>query len=42
MNLESGQLMKFETRYTRGKDNRDMVTSFVYNSLMHVAKKPKE
>lgn len=42
LDLETGKLMKFETRYTRAKDNNDLITSFVYNSLMHVAKKPKE
>ena len=41
MDLETGDLMRFETRYTRSKDNADMITSFVYNSLMHVAHKPK-
>jgi hypothetical protein len=41
MDIESGKLMKFETRYVRNKDNTDMISSFVYNSLMHVAKKPK-
>ena len=41
-NIETGQLMKFETRYTSSKDTRDLITSFVYNSLMHVAKKAKE
>ena len=40
-NLENGEVMKYETRYTKSKDNTDLVTSFVYNSLMHVAKKPK-
>ncbi len=40
-NIENGKLMKFETRYNRGKDTRDQINSFVYNSLMHVAKKPK-
>ncbi|MDF2437934.1 MAG: Peptidase family [Bacteroidota bacterium] len=40
MDLESGKLMKFETRYVRSNDNRDLITSFVYNSLMHVHKKP--
>lgn len=40
-NLESGEVMKYETRYTKSKDNTDLITSFVYNSLMHVAKKPK-
>lgn len=39
MDLESGKLMKFETRYVRGNDNRDLVSSFVYNSLMHVHRK---
>lgn len=42
LDLETGKLMKFETRYTRSKDNIDLITSFVYNSLMHVAKKPKD
>jgi hypothetical protein len=41
-NIETGQLMKFETRYTKSKDNKDLITSFVYNSLMHVYKKEKE
>ena len=41
LDLETGKLMKFETRYTRSKDSNDLITSFVYNSLMHVAKKPK-
>jgi predicted Zn-dependent protease len=41
-NIESGELLKFETRYTRSKDNRDLITSFVYNSLMYVKKKEKE
>lgn len=40
-NMESGEVMKYETRYTKSKDNTDLVTSFVYNSLMHVVKKPK-
>ena len=40
-NMESGEVMKYETRYTKSKDNTDLITSFVYNSLMHVAKKPK-
>jgi len=40
-NIESGELLKFETRYTRSKDNRDLITSFVYNSLMYVKKKEK-
>ncbi len=40
-NLESGEVMKYETRYTKSKDNTDLITSFVYNSLMFVAKKPK-
>ncbi len=41
MDLETGQLMKFETRFTHSKDHEDLITSFVYNSLMHVVKKPK-
>ncbi len=40
-NIESGELLKFETRYTKSKDNKDLITSFVYNSLMHVKKKEK-
>ena len=40
-NLETGEVMKYETRYTKSKDNADLITSFVYNSLMYVAKKPK-
>ena len=40
-NLESGEVMKYETRYTKSKDNKDLITSFVYNSLMHVKKNPK-
>jgi predicted Zn-dependent protease len=40
-NLESGEVLKYETRYTRSKDNTDLITSFVYNSLMYVFKKPK-
>lgn len=40
-NLETGEVMKYETRYTKSKDTSDLITSFVYNSLMHVAKKPK-
>jgi hypothetical protein len=39
--LESGELMKYETRYTKSKDRPDMITSFVYNSLMYVKKSPK-
>ncbi|OFY84010.1 MAG: hypothetical protein A3F72_18490 [Bacteroidetes bacterium RIFCSPLOWO2_12_FULL_35_15] len=42
LDLETGKLMKFETRYTRAKDSNDLISSFVYNSLMHVAKKPKQ
>jgi Zn-dependent protease with chaperone function len=41
LDLETGKLMKYETRYARGRDNKDLITSFVYNSLMHVHKKPK-
>ncbi len=41
-NLESGNVLKYETRTTKSKDNLDLITSYVYNSLMHVAKKPKE
>ena len=41
-NIESGTMMKFETRHTQGRDNKDMITSFVYNSLMHVVKKEKQ
>lgn len=40
-NIESGELLKFETRFTRSRDNRDLITSFVYNSLMYVKKKEK-
>lgn len=40
-NLETGNVMKYETRVTNSKDHRDLITSFVYNSVMHVAKKPK-
>jgi predicted Zn-dependent protease len=40
-NLESGEVLKYETRYTKSKDNTDLITSFVYNSLMYVNKKPK-
>ena len=40
-NMESGEVMKYETRYTKSKDNTDLITSFVYNSLMYVTKKPK-
>ncbi|MGZ4035582.1 MAG: M48 family metallopeptidase [Bacteroidia bacterium] len=40
-NLESGELMKYETRFTKSKDNTDLITSFVYNSLMYVSKSPK-
>jgi len=40
--LESGEMKKYETRQTKSKDSRDIITSFVYNSLMHVVKKPKE
>lgn len=40
-NMETGEVMKYETRYTKSKDNTDLITSFVYNSLMHVAKSPK-
>ena len=38
-NLESGELMKYETRYVRSKDSADLINSFVYNSLMHIVKK---
>ncbi len=41
-NLESGNVMKYETRTTKSKDHSDLITSYVYNSLMHVVKKPKE
>ena len=41
MDIETGKLMKFETRYGRIKDTKDVITSLVYNSLMHVSKKPK-
>lgn len=40
-NMETGEVMKYETRYTKSKDNVDLITSFVYNSLMHVHKSPK-
>jgi len=42
LDLESGKLMKYETIYSRSKDNRDLISSQVYNSLMHVVKKPKK
>jgi beta-barrel assembly-enhancing protease len=41
MDMETGKLMKFESRYIRAKDNKDMITSFMYNSLMHIKKKAK-
>jgi predicted Zn-dependent protease len=40
-NLENGELMKYETRYTKSKDNADLITSFVYNSLMYISKSSK-
>ncbi|MDQ3047809.1 MAG: M48 family metalloprotease, partial [Bacteroidota bacterium] len=39
--METGAVMKYETRYTKSKDTQDLISSFVYNSLMYVAKKPK-
>ncbi|MCW3104172.1 MAG: Peptidase family [Bacteroidetes bacterium] len=41
LDLETGKLVKYETRYARGRDHKDLITSMVYNSLMHVHKKPK-
>lgn len=42
LDLKSGNLMKFEGRYSRSRDTKDLITAFVYNSLMHVSKKPKK
>lgn len=42
LDLKSGNLMKFESRYSRSRDTKDLITAFVYNSLMHVSKKPKK
>lgn len=41
LDLKTGKVMKFETRAAKTKDRKDIISSFVYNSLMHVAKKPK-
>jgi hypothetical protein len=41
LNLETGKIMRSEIRNNRAKDSRDLLNSYVYNSLMHVAKKKK-
>jgi hypothetical protein len=40
-NLETGEALRYESKYSKGKDNKDLITSLTYNSLMHVTKKPK-
>lgn len=41
LDLETGEARRYESKYTRSKDNKDLITSLTYNSLMCVAKKPK-
>lgn len=39
--LESGDVKQFEIKNNRAKDTNDLLTLYVYNSLFHVAEKPK-
>lgn len=41
LNLENGQVVRSEIRNNRERDSNDLLNSYVYNSLMHVAKKQK-
>jgi hypothetical protein len=41
LNLENGKVLRSEIRNNRSKDTKDLLNSYVYNSLMHVAKKRK-
>jgi hypothetical protein len=41
LNLENGKVLRSEIRNNRAKDSKDLLNSYVYNSLMHVAKKRK-
>jgi hypothetical protein len=41
LNLENGKVLRSEIRNNRSKDSKDLLNSYVYNSLMHVAKKRK-
>ena len=41
VDLETGKVMKFEVHNSIGKDHADTLNSFIYNSLMFVAKKSK-
>lgn len=40
--LESGDVKQFEIKNNRAKDSNDLLTMYVYNSLFHVATKPKK
>ncbi|MES2591947.1 MAG: M48 family metalloprotease [Bacteroidota bacterium] len=37
-NIENGEIVKFETRFNKGRDNIDLITSFVYSSLFNLVK----
>lgn len=41
LDLETGTLMKYEARSARSRDTKDLISSYVYNSLMHVNKVKK-
>ncbi len=41
LNLETGKVLRSEVRNNREKDSKDLLNSYVYNSLFHVTKKPK-
>jgi predicted Zn-dependent protease len=38
LDLESGKVMRSEIKNNRARDTNDLINSYVYNSLMHVAK----
>ena len=39
LNLESGEIVKYESRITKSRDSADIIRSFVYNSMFHLAKR---
>jgi Zn-dependent protease with chaperone function len=42
LNLETGKILRTETKQEDEKDSDELLNEYVYNSLMHVTKKPKK
>jgi Zn-dependent protease with chaperone function len=42
LNLETGKILRTETKQKDEKDSDELLNEYVYNSLMHVTKRPKK